>query len=73
MQIAKAFDKDTLKAIGISLLKTIVAAAITWLGSNVGMIGSAIKDPSVAVTVTLVIRTLITVADEWYKGQKTAT
>ena len=69
MQIAKSFDKESLKKIGFSLLKTLGAAALVWLGSNVDAIGSAIKDPTVAIAVTLVIRSLITVADEWRKGQ----
>lgn len=70
MQIAGKFDTVTLKKIGISLLKTLAAAILVWLSSSVDEIGTAIKDPSTAVIVTLVVRSLITVGDEWRKGQE---
>lgn len=69
MQVAYSFDKETLKKIGVSLAKTLGSAVLVWLGSNIDAIGSAIKDPTIAVMVTLVIRSLITIADEWRKGQ----
>lgn len=69
MQLAFSFDKESLKKISVSLLRTVGAAALVWLGSNIDAIGATIKDPSVAVIVTLVIRSLITVADEYRKGE----
>lgn len=70
MQLAYSFDKESLKKIAISFGKTLGTVALVWLGSNVDAIGAAIKDPRVAIAVTLGIRSIITVADEWRKSSK---
>lgn len=72
-QIAKSWDKVTLRNIGTSLLKSLLAGSVTvlvaFLGQNVDVIAAALHSPLLATLFTLVVRQGIVMFDEWRKGQ----